>query len=339
MPQQGLRRLRTLFPLFEPTQRTGASGKPVFFLVSSHGVNASRWLAKTLSSHPEIVCTHGAAELEFALDHEYKDDRSLSDDRRARRRAQSAARKTRSLDDIFNELQAVRPAKAYGNVHMFTIQELDGIAKQARQFHDKFEFRSVNIIRHPVARISSWVAMTNQVWENRFDEDGMLMPALPTFLQQTAKDCLRQANELLEREQLTHIYSFQEHFGKDNYRDILMLCALKENLALALLHLQYPHIYSITKERLTTDPDYFGLFMAAMLPQELASPAFIESAIRSDAFNVRRPDQEKDSNPLSPRKDFAGWPDWLQEMFVVIGRRYDFPSIYRNKQYDFSFAE
>jgi len=317
-----------------------ASTKPFFFLIASPGINASRWLAKTLNSHPDIVCTHGAAEFEFALDHDYKDDGSLSDEKRARRRMQSAARKSLSLDDIFSELKSVRPARAYGNVHMFTVQELDHILRrQTDTSNAPFQLRYMNLIRHPIARISSWVAMTTQLWQTRFTPTGELSPSLPDFLQQAADNHIKATNQFLEQERLGALHKPHRAFNRDSFPDILRLYALKENLALALLHRRYPHIYSVTKERLTTDPDYFGLFLTSMFDHEMASPQFVDCAVKADAFNVRRDACEKDANPLSPKKDFLGWPEWQRELFSMLSKRHGLPDIYAAKGYDFSFLE
>ena len=133
------------------------------FLITSSGCAATRWLAASLSSHPEIVCSGGAGELKDTMDFY-----SVPTAEHAEEIAQflifhqaGADPKPKRFAQLFLELKQYRAAKFYGNIHFFTIGSL---------FDQKqFDFLPstlpiANLVRHPITRLETHY----QHWKNNY---------------------------------------------------------------------------------------------------------------------------------------------------------------------------
>ncbi len=124
------------------------------FVIASAGSAATRWLAASLNLHPDITCSGGGGELKDIMDFSRAPD-AAETERIAEfnlRHFASSAGRPKMLSQIFAELKAYRPAKIYGNVHLFSVTSL--------LHHLTLEplpttFPFANVVRHPVGRLET----------------------------------------------------------------------------------------------------------------------------------------------------------------------------------------
>ena len=121
-----------------------------YFLVTTNGHCASKWLAASLDLHPEIVCSHGPAAHPLCMQH----DREYTDADMSRILAEEH-RKLMPLDLLFEELERVGPARCYGNVHLFNLRQL---AENVAAHPPSRRFKVVDLVRHPVPFVRAGTA-------------------------------------------------------------------------------------------------------------------------------------------------------------------------------------
>ncbi len=135
---------------------TTSSGTPtpVYFLITSSGAAATRWLGSTLNAHPEICCSCGPGTLEIALDY----DREVTPAELERiaafhlEHSVGAGPEAAPIDAMFDLLETHRPAAVYGNIHAETVSSL---ARKLEALPSRRRPGVVNLIRHPIPRTES----------------------------------------------------------------------------------------------------------------------------------------------------------------------------------------
>ena len=129
--------------------------RETFFIVTSPGYMATKWLAWSLNAHPEIYCNHSAGSDALERDYSPAELEAL-----AREKFQD--RDKRPLEDFFDELaRRAGEARARGNVHRYNLTALQrNLAHWARPR----PFTCLNLVRHPVSWVASGTAQLSLLY-------------------------------------------------------------------------------------------------------------------------------------------------------------------------------
>jgi hypothetical protein len=129
--------------------------QPKYFLVTSPGYTATRWLARVLNSHPEIACNHSAGAEALERDYTLRELRELAEEKFGRR-------DDRSATQFLREFAERHPAaRAVGNVHRYS---LTALRRNAELWPGEVPRRVVNLIRHPVDWVASGAAQLGRMF-------------------------------------------------------------------------------------------------------------------------------------------------------------------------------
>jgi hypothetical protein len=125
---------------------------PRYFLVTSQGVSATRWIAFALASHPKVFAAHGHFAIDSVVGGKFEQETAKDDTG-----ALSLGNEARALyekndiDGIFAAYRSTYPgAEAYGNVHSYT---LDSLQRPLKNSAKASKFAIANVVRHPVSFI------------------------------------------------------------------------------------------------------------------------------------------------------------------------------------------
>ena len=102
-----------------PPPKSSNVEPPSYFLITSSGASATRWLGGSLNHHPEIRCSCGPGALEIALDYG-REVTPQETDKIAEFHLQHTTGSQpvpEPLDSLFDSLEARGRARAYGNIH------------------------------------------------------------------------------------------------------------------------------------------------------------------------------------------------------------------------------
>lgn len=122
--------------------------EPTFFLVTSRGYTATKWIARVLSEHPAIYCNHSAGTEVFDRDYTAAELEAIVEDK-------WLVRDHAPVVEFLESLTTRKDATAFGNVHRYSLTSL-------RLNFDRFPFggkvRIANMVRHPVSWVESGTA-------------------------------------------------------------------------------------------------------------------------------------------------------------------------------------
>lgn len=137
-----------------PKVQTAPQASPRFFVVTSQGASATRWLAFALASHPKVFAAHGHFAINSVTNGKFQQEKSKDDvDALSNGNAVRDLYETSEIDNIFAVYRSLRPdASAYGNVHSYT---LDGLLQRHIRNASNLRFALANVVRHPVWYIDS----------------------------------------------------------------------------------------------------------------------------------------------------------------------------------------
>jgi hypothetical protein len=147
---------RMIFNRFTRAKKHTEGEERHYFLITSSGQMATFWLASQLNKHPNIFCSHSYDKPAWGA--------TGSPLRGKDGERQRAVIKERlgslSLQDFFSENAETTPKKYVGNVHAYNIENALALVKKEKLQNVKM----VNLIRHPIARINSFVNCMKNEW-------------------------------------------------------------------------------------------------------------------------------------------------------------------------------
>ena len=122
--------------------------EPGFFLLTAVGNCATKWLAKVLDLHPQVICTHGPVRppLSRVFDRDYTKLEQI------RIKQDEARCRAMTLDEVFAELRGLGDAAAYGNAQMYALRPL---VEALRRGAPAAGLQVCNVVRHPVSWVES----------------------------------------------------------------------------------------------------------------------------------------------------------------------------------------
>lgn len=282
----------------------------VFFIVTCIGHSASKWLAASLSRHPDIICSHGAGRPSIALvhdrDYEVTERILIAEDEQKRPREMS-------LDSVFSELEEQGQADAYGNVHMFTVPSLKrSIARKRPQVR----FKIANLIRHPVSWVES--GTYNYLEQLQFNPD----------------------YEPRVRERVFRQRGFWESIIKTHKVDVglqevqAFLCSVFAIRAMRADFLALPLTSHIQMERITKDPELYKAVVRWLTQGRVeVSANYIDEVFAHGKVNVHNKKGKR-----SPAEIFACWEKWKRELLAKAVRQTEIDELYGQLGYDLTFV-
>ena len=119
-----------------------------YFFLTTNGHTASKWIAGVLSKHPDIICSHGAASLDYSTKHhsEYTEKEMIL-------QMKEEWRKDNPIDSLLEEIEVRFPnKKIIGNVHLFNLRQFNNNLEKNKS--QKFPV-VIDIVRHPISFVQS----------------------------------------------------------------------------------------------------------------------------------------------------------------------------------------
>ena len=290
------------------------SRSPKFFLVTTLGYSASRWLAKTLHQIDGVVCTHGRNDPELGLVY----DRNFRVKEWKKVWQDMPSRKTLSLNGFFEELQSVGPADAYGNVHHYGIAEIN---QKLEHEQCEFEFRSCDLIRHPVSVVESrYQAHLDPKNPNNRFEKGLTTfhSSMPQYVEEMG------LRNLVERHKLE---TSDEHVS-------MFFRALEGARWMTSAVDTYPAHKYIPMEEVVASPDTFCTVAEYLLGSDFELPKKqIEDNFTRERLNQHRSHRKRGG----PAGDFKNWKAWQKDAARFYFERDRTAEVFSGFGYDFSF--
>lgn len=288
--------------------------KPHFFLVTTLGYSASRWLAKTLNQIDRVTCTHGRNKAELGLvydrDFRVKEWKEVWQD--------MPSRGALSLNAFFEELQSVGSADVYGNVHHYGIAEL---SQKLEHEHCEFEFKCCDLIRHPISVIESryQAHLDTGNPNNRFEKDlGTFHDSMPQYIEDM------QLGDLVDRHKLDTSDKGVSMFFRALEGARWMTSAVET----------YPAHKYIPMEEVVASPETFRAVAEYLLGPDIEiSKKHIEEKFSRDRLNQHRTHRKRGG----PAGDFKSWKAWQKDAARHYFERERTAVLFGSFGYDFSF--
>lgn len=296
-------------------------------------VSGSKWLASWLHRHPLVACSHGANGLEAKFGHDFV-SRDFPGGEEAYSCYQVGRKTDLPMEEIFREMEEAFPrARVVGNLHMFTINELNARHRQLAASGTVV----MNLIRHPVSYMYS-LARQLPGWEDRVGKDDEALRKCRALIDHL----LLHAGDVVAAEKLGDIVPEIATPREDEWsrcRDAIRLRAFAWMRNMTREAVNYRHVPTITMERMVSDSDYL-LEILDRLTGGIVDAAYVRQMIDGGRINDHHREYAvHPANPLAPAEYFATFPDWQQEGFRRIRRNYDFDRHLEALGYRFDFAD
>ncbi|HJL15344.1 MAG TPA: hypothetical protein RMH99_06810 [Sandaracinaceae bacterium LLY-WYZ-13_1] len=247
------------------------------FLVTSPGYTATKWLARTLASHPGVYCEHSAGSCALERDYTGEELAALAEEKLGRRDLEP-------LDVTFARLLArAGEARAAGNVHRYNRTAL---RRNLARFGATRAFCTANLIRHPV----TWV------------ESGSHQLARMAGYSSRIRRRLHAAHR---RGAARWRALSAPTFPWPSELAFLYLCGRLSRLA---AEIEDP-VRHVRMEDVTRDVDALGA-LVRFLVGAAPDAAVLRAAVREAPVHRHRP------AALAPEAQLAAWPEWKRAVLA-----------------------
>lgn len=291
---------------------------PHRFMAASVGYSGSKWLASWLHRHPLIACSHGANGPEADFGHEV-DLGAFVGGGPGHDRYQAARKAETPLEKIFAELETAFPeARAVGNAHMFTIHETDTPDRKRRLAEAGVVV--MNLTRHPVSYMYS-IGRASPAWLERVESDPDEWRRCQQFIDRfTAYAGTVVVEEGFE--DLAPKIALRPENGRAAFERAVRLMALSWTRNVVRELVNYRHAPTIVMERMVSDVDYLSGVLDT-LTGGVADQDYARRMIEGGRINDHHKEYAlRPADPLAPAEYFAATPEWQQEGFRRIRRKY-----------------
>ncbi len=300
-----------------------------YFLVTSTGGAATRWLAATLNRHPEIVCSGGAGSLEEVMAYG-----SRPTGEQVERIAQTLLHPPQgsptgtTLDTMFEELANHRgTARFVGNVHRESVASLH---LQIRQRSPKHTFTVANVIRHPVPR-------TETKYNNELFNEAS-SPSARRLAAAQYQDRVGRFQDLVDR--LTRRLA---RYELDLHKRLFIHSLMDTVEGMADFQVQsspfsIPHF---KMEQLKSDRDTFAALVGHLTADQLhPDEAYLDFVFSPENLNAERfrTDRLASIPPRDARAQWEAWEEWQRTAFVTAMEVHEFHKPFIAQGYSFDFV-
>lgn len=299
----------------------------VCFLVASHGLSASNWLAYALNHHDDVACRHGM-HLALANDRDALDLDLMYQtggigpvlDKVGEINRTGSQIRSSCLPDIYRNLAQSVTARAVGTVHTFRLRDLPARSPEMRAVNPPLIV--MNLIRHPVELVASGHAHFQRVLRVNLHE-----------LQWTLSKLANHAHDEVEAIARRHgVFP-----GEPDFYCFAGACMMMRGLALDAEAVDrmgpgsgYEYRGAIQKEAITSDPDVLrSVFDILTRGSACADEDYLSSVYRLGAINPHTPAGRSGS----PEQTFSGWSDWQRDLFCRLLDRFGLRSFYEKEGY------
>lgn len=280
--------------------------KKRYFIVTSHGNTGTMWLAMKMNNHPEIFCTHS---YQYPI---VTPQEKLSLEKNGANLLENINKHfwQLSLDQFFDQHEQVTHKKIIGNVHGFTFarfwQMLPSLKSERRR-----NLKILNMIRHPVTRISSCYNHWLEGDDNKFQ-----------FIDLDVKNNCEHIHYFLKK---------KKHKIEMTYENRAFIVALlqSEHVAQDVETCHKEGIGNIIFEDMTNNPDYYNRIFKGLTK---LNPKEIETLDESSIQHKHNPKR------MTAIEHFESWESWKKDAFRFVAKRANMKTIYSNYNYDLSFA-
>lgn len=265
--------------------------QPEYFLVTSYGRTATVWLTQALNLHPDILCSHGPSYIPIITRKNVPyTEASVVD-------AQNSSPQfhSQTIRQILLRLEEHGNARWIGNVHGFTSRNL---WLRGWTELDTPPYRSVNLLRHPIARADSF--WRRWQCERNFDSPFTRWIASEVTkklkYQRTIKELKYYYNITLESfEERAFFYAVMQM--SNDYRDMKLKTA------------------QIISERLVSDMDYFAYTAKLLMGDSISlSNEYLDQVQQLGKQNASTT-SGRDADSI-----FKSWQPWQRTLFMVFLR-------------------
>ena len=301
---------------------------PHWFIITSSGAAATRWLGGTLHRHPDICCSCGAGDLDITLryDSQITPEEYIRVAAKLQQQFEGSQSQDQSLDTLFDHLKARKQARFYGNLHRETVLSLSGIL---RRFPTSRRIALANVIRHPVTRTDSKARIIQTdcrdhpsmaaVYKIQFEDRMQRFATLADTLFDQIGD-YTQSSERMGF--INALFDTLEGLPEFNTPDIS------------------PHICHFKIEDLKTCPNRFREFLECISDGQLTvDEAYLNWVFSDENRNAGRFSTGPSAliPPPEAEAQWVQWGDWKQRAFQSAMRVCGLDEPYRQQGYDFKF--
>lgn len=265
---------------------------PSYFLITSYGRTATVWLANYLAQFDCMGVAHGPMPIPI----------NSPDAPDTSPKAQHEFLKSfgeLSLREYFAKLEEACPGRlVYGSVHAFTVQSLS--VRHQRKERDSPNFKNLNLTRHPIHRIQSFV--------NRWTHELKISP-----------EYHRKSNIEYSESALGEFFS-KNFFARtpDTEDPIwLFLRAVFDVLNNDKFEYSLPNIQHIEMERYTQDReslDWIAHGISSGIVKSLDSVPYLQAMNESSSFKGN----SKDSSNSTSREIWDSWNHTKKQIFKTM---------------------
>lgn len=300
-----------------------------YFLITSSGAAATRWLGASLNSHPEICCSCGSGELAETLVYGRPNTQEHID-RVAQflwERCMGATAETRPVDVMFSELEAHRSARVYGNVHGETLTTL---AANVRDHRLTRPVTVVNLVRHPVPRTESKFGMIQHDCQA-----SNVMRRVCEFQLQDRLNRMAPVTQAI-REQ---IGDFERISERRYFVSALLDTVGASSEFTQTVANELPPQYCI--EALKGNREAFQAFLVHITGGQVSIAAdYLDTVFSSSRLNSERyrAGATAQTPPRTPEEQWQAWADWQQRAFQAAMECSRFHTLFQRVGYTFDFV-
>lgn len=272
--------------------RAPAQSSHHYFMVTSQGASATRWLTFVLASNPAVFAAHGHFPIDSVTSGRFQKETSAGDSHSLT--LGNAARElyeAHGIEEVFGAYRATKPeASVYGNIHSYTLEELMG--RREKGLDHISQFVVANVVRHPVSYVESHSSLVGKAERH------------PDVYKSYADDMFPKA-----------LREFRELFLLDcpDFREFLAFAVSCYSALYVARDLGYEEVRHFRMEALTSDADTLAAFCRALtgLDYDRAELRFF---IESGAINRHR----ESSRSTDPRALCRAWPAWKRDVAAVM---------------------
>ncbi len=281
-----------------------------FFFITTNGHSASKWLAKTLNMHKDIICSHSSANTSIAMVH----DREYSDDELKQIMADET-RKQIPVDILLNELEEIGKVPCYGNVHLFNLRQLKENTQRNKPIK---RFCVVDLVRHPVSLVHS--GTYNMIRQARYNIDRA------NYL----KNIYYRNKKLYDDFASIHKIDLNNLDILAFMANVMTLKSLATNMLIQDVDRQ------ITMEAITTSREEYKKLVNIISEGKVeADDHYLNAVFGVGAVNIHKP--KKKFNGV--KAIYNSWSKWRKEFFNLLVESTGIDKHYAIFEYDFSFLE
>ena len=298
------------------------------FLVASHGLSASYWLAYSLNLHPDIVCIHGSDRSVVSDQDELDIDRLLErggpgllfrklQDIRAGAEARQGGFDRQQYDRWMSEIYP--GSGIVGSVHSFRMRDFEKIETTALS-----GLTVCNLIRHPVSLVNSGCGLLSRSFLYDLNE-----------LRWTASKVYQ--DDISFVESLSAEYNLKP--GENETLSFFGACVMMKGLSLDAevcesMKARSSYLGEFRMEALTSDREAFARLIKGISEDTLDSDGdYLDRVFESDRLNAH----SNRRNVSKPGHVWDQWAPWQRKAFQHYFEKYGIRSFYGRLGYDFSF--